>query len=312
MPLTSTLSNIHTFAANPFAPITINNEHYSLIYIGNDPTPPMSDYSVNASTESPGSCPNSPPSCYSPCGVENIFAANAHIDPTTLQEIATGLVQTIKNRKEIHRFAVLAFEDKIKRLESTIEGYAKTYKQAPDGYVHNTMYPNLKIPLGEGAYAKAYWVTPALDGYVQAYRQERGPLDTPYSLPIYAQAVYSSEPIDPLPTWFHQLLVSTSAIHANFAKAAHQLDDWGIAVDITRYRKLDDDLSCINAELKRLEAEAGVVRITKTICKGRLELARAPKQLAHMECLAMLFVRQRNEQLATQGGWKKSVHGRAS
>jgi len=272
----------------------------------------MSDYSVNASAKSPGSCPNSPLSCYSPCGVENIFAANAHIDPDTLCEIATGLVQTVKNRKEIHRFAVLTFEDKIKRLESTIEGYAETYERAPDGYVRNTMYPDLKIPLGEGAYAEAYWVTPAHDGYVQAYGQEQGPLDTPYSLPIYARAVYSSEPIDPLPAWFHQLLIGTPAIHANFAKAAHRLDDWGVTADIARYRKLDDDLSCINAELERLEAEARAVWIAKTICEGRLELARAPKQLAHMECLATPFVQQRNKQLATCGGWKKSAHGHTS
>ena len=85
IPLTSTLSNIHTFAANPFAPITVNGKHYSLIHISNDPTPAMSDYSINnASAKSPGSRPNSPPSCYSPRGVENIFASNADIDPTTL------------------------------------------------------------------------------------------------------------------------------------------------------------------------------------------------------------------------------------
>jgi len=273
----------------------------------------MSDYSVNASAESPtGSRPALPPSCYSPCGVENIFASNTKIDPTTLQEIATGLVQTVKNREEIHRFAVLAFEDKIKRLKSTIEGYAETYERAPDGYVCNTMYPDLKIPLGEGAYTEAYWVTPAHDGYVQAYGQEQGPLDTPYSLPIYTHAIYSSKPINPLPAWFHQLLVGTSTIHANFAKVAHRLDDWGVAADIARYCKLDDNLSCINAELKQLEAEAGAVRITKTICEGRLELACTPKQLAHMECLAMPFVQQCNEQLATWGGWKKSAHGHAS
>jgi len=311
IPLTSTLSNIHTFAANPFAPITHNGKQYSLIYIGN-PTPTMSDYSINASAKSPRSRPNSPPSCYSPRGVENIFASNADINPTTLREIATGLVQTIKNRKEVHRFAVLAFEDKIKRLESTIKGYAETYERAPNGYVRNTMYPDLKIPLGEGAYAEAYWVTPAHNGYVQVYRQEQGPLDPPYSLPIYTRAVYSSEPIKPLPAWFHQLLVGTPAIHANFAKAAHRLDDWGVAADIAHYRKLDDDLSCINTELERLEAKAGVVRIAKTICEGRLELARASKQLAHMECLATPFVRQRNEQLTTRGGWKKSMHGHAS
>jgi len=187
MPLTSTLSNIHTFATNPFAPITINGEHYSLVHIGNDPTPPMSDYSINASAESPArSRPASPPSCYLPHTVENIFATNAIINPSTLRDIATGLVQTVKNCEEIHCFTVATFKDKIKRLESAIEGYAETYERAPDGYVRNTMYPDLKIPLGEGAYAEAYWVTPAHDGYVQAYGQEQGPLDTPYSLPIYA------------------------------------------------------------------------------------------------------------------------------
>jgi len=153
--------------------------------------------------------------------VENIFAANANIDPETLREIATSLVQTVKNHEEIHCFAVLAFEDKIKRLESTIKGYAETYEWAPNGYVCNTMYPDLKIPLGKGAYTEAYWVTPAHDSYVQAYRQEQGPLDPPYSLPIYARAVYSSKPIEPLPAWFHQLLVGTPTVHANFAKAAH-------------------------------------------------------------------------------------------
>ena len=207
---------------NPFAPITANNKHYSLLYIGTDPTPDMSDYSINASMESPTrSHPASPPSCYSPHTVETIFATNAVIDPGTLHDIATGLVQTVKNHKEIHRFTVITFEDRIKQLESTIKGYAKTYKQAPDGYVHNTMYPDLKIPCGKGAYMEAYWVTPAHNRYIQAYRQEQGPLDVPYSLPVYAQAIYSSEPIEPLPAWFHQLLVGTPAVHTNFAKAAH-------------------------------------------------------------------------------------------
>jgi len=89
----------------------------------------MSDYSVNASAKSPtGSHPASPPSCYSPHTVETIFAANAIINPNTLHDIATGLVQTVKNHEEIHRFAVIAFEDRIKWLESTIKGYTETYE----------------------------------------------------------------------------------------------------------------------------------------------------------------------------------------
>jgi len=166
----STYSNTHTFAENPFAPITIDNEHYFLIYIGTGPTSNMSDYSTNASAKSPaGSHPVSPPSCYSPHTMENIFATNASIDSDTLCDITTSLAQTVKNCKEIHCLAIIVFEDKIKRLELTIEGYAETYEQAPDGYICNTMYLDLKIPVGEGAYTEAYWVTAAHNRYVQCY-----------------------------------------------------------------------------------------------------------------------------------------------
>jgi len=42
------------------------------------------------------------------------------------------------------------------------------------------MYLDLKIPIREGAYAKAYWVTPAHNGYIQAYSQEHGLSGTYY------------------------------------------------------------------------------------------------------------------------------------
>jgi len=117
------------------------------------------------------------------------------------------------------------------------------------------------------------------------------------------------EPTEPIPAWFHQLLTSTTAVYANLTKAASQLNDWGIAADTVCYRKLDDNLSCINAELEQLNTEVDAIRISKTVCEGQLELACAPKQLAHMECLVMLFVWQQQEQLAVCGGWKKSTQG---
>ena len=222
IPLTSMHSNIHTFAVNPFVPIILNNKHYSLIYLGTGPTSNMSDYSVNASAESPaGSWPALPPSYYSPHTMENIFTTNANINASTLHNIATSQVQTIKNHKEIYHFATIRFEDRIKRLKAKIQDYAETYKTAPDRYMYNTNYPDLRIPLREGIYTEAYWVTLAHNRYIQAYSQEQGPLDTPYSLPIYAHPVYLADPTEPIPTWFHQLLTGTPAVYANFAKAAH-------------------------------------------------------------------------------------------
>jgi len=278
-------SNIHTFAVNPFVPIILNNKHYSLIYLGTGPTSNMSDYSVNASAESPaGSWPALPPSYYSPHTMENIFTTNANINASTLHNIATSQVQTIKNHKEIYHFATIRFEDRIKRLKAKIQDYAETYKTAPDRYMYNTNYPDLRIPLREGIYTEAYWVTLAHNRYIQAYSQEQGPLDTPYSLPIYAHPVYLADPTEPIPTWFHQLLTGTPAVYANFAKAAHWLDDWGIAADIVCYWKLDDDLSCINVGLERLNAKVDAIRISKMICEGWLELACAPKQLVLGKC----------------------------
>ena len=69
----------------------------------------------------------------------------------------------------------------------------------------------------------AYWVIPAHNRYIQAYSQEQGPHNTPYSLPIYAHPVYSLEPTELIPAWFHQLLTSTTAVYGNLAKAASQL-----------------------------------------------------------------------------------------
>ena len=86
--------------------------------------------------------------------------------------------------------------------------------------------------------------------YIQAYSQEHRLLDTPYSLPIYARTVYLTKPTEPILAWFHQLLTGTPTIYMNLTKAAHRLDDWGIAADITHYCKLDNHLSCINAEIE--------------------------------------------------------------
>jgi len=56
----------------------------------------------------------------------------------------------------------------------------------------------------------------------------------------------------------------------------------------------------------------GPLELRKPSVKVNWSWLAPPKQLAHMECLATLLVRQRNEQLATRGGWKKSARGRAS
>jgi len=71
----------------------------------------------------------------------------------------------------------------------------------------------------------------------------------------------------------------------------------------------------INVHIEQLQAKADLVQLAKLLCKGRLEAARAPKQLAHMEYLTPVFMRRERSndrpQVAIQGGWKHQAQGRA-
>jgi len=97
------------------------------------------------------------------------------------------------------------------------------------------------------------------EGMVLVYTKEQGPKSNPYLIPIHATPVFSSEPIDPIPQWLHQLLIGQSAIFHMLVNATKKLDDWGIATDITCYQEYNDELANINAYIKQLQAEADSV-----------------------------------------------------
>jgi len=126
---------------------------------------------------------------------------------------------------------------------------------------------------------------------VLAYTEKQGPESDPYLVPIYAAPIFLSEPIDPIPQWLHQLLIGQSVIFHTLVSAARKLDNWGVAADITCYREYNDKMADINAHIEQLQAEVDAVRLAKLLCEGRLEAARAPKQLVHMECLVPVFMR---------------------
>jgi len=97
------------------------------------------------------------------------------------------------------------------------------------------------------------------EGMVLAYTEEQGPKSDPYLVPIHAAPIFLSEPIDPIPQWLHQLLISQSAIFHMLVNATKKLDDWGIAADITHYQEYNDEMADINAWIEQLQAEADSV-----------------------------------------------------
>jgi len=108
----------------------------------------------------------------------------------------------------------------------------------------------------------------ANEGMVLAYTEEQGPKSDPYLIPIHAAPIFLSEPIDPIPQWLYQLLISQLAIFYTLVNAAKKLDDWGIATDITCYWEYNDKMADINMCIEQLQAEADLVHLAKLLCKG--------------------------------------------
>jgi len=210
----------------------------------------------------------------------------------TCNTIAAGLVQTIKNQEDLHNLHKAANEAHITHLSNKVWHYKEMFQIPPEGFEVNTKYPHLKIPISEGLYRHAHWIKQAGEGLVEAYTKEDGPTSNPYLIFLHSQPIFSSEPIEAIPMWFHQLLVSNLAIYGTLKKAAYRLDDWGVATDIACYCELDTELSSINAQIEQLNAEADAIHINKTLYEARLEAARAPKQLTHMELLAPQHLRK--------------------
>jgi len=112
--------------------------------------------------------------------------------------------------------------------------------------------------------------------------------------------------------WLHQLLIGQSAIFHTLINTTKKLDNWGIAANIACYHKYNDKLAEVNACIEWLQAEVDSICLTKLLCKGQLEAARVLKQLAHMECLAPVFMwcsYDEEPQVTIQGGWKCAAHG---
>ena len=240
---------------------------------------PMSD--ANMSNESPHSSPPDSPASYrvpctlapndphmSPNTMATILATQPSIDAITLCSIAKGLVETIKEQEEQHGHQLLSAHNCYQRLEDKLANYEEGYCTAPDGYKHNVNYPNLKVPIGKGLYCPTKWIKLADKGMVLAYTEEQGPKSNPYLVPIHAAPIFSSEPIDPIPQWLHQLLISQSAIFHTLVNTAKKLDDWGVAANITCYWEYNDKMADINAHIEQLQAKADSVRLAKLLCKG--------------------------------------------
>jgi hypothetical protein len=225
------------------------------------------------------------------------------LDASTLRVICSGLVSTLESRTEQYLTTTNTLNAQIEGLASRVQEYENTFEAAPEGYVENVHFPNLRIPVGNGLYRPVKWVKQGEDGFMYCHTAEDGPRGSnsqPYLIPVYASPITSTdEPIEPFPNWMRAILHGPSAPYLNLLESAKTLDDWGVAADLARYRRCDEELMLIENKIRTLEVERVAMEYNRTIIAARLEASRAAESLAFLEGLAPLPSRRHLEEERT-------------
>ena len=92
-------------------------------------------------------------------------------------------------------------------------------------------------------------------------------------------------PIEPLPAWFRALLIGPGSDFIHLQCDIGDLDDWGLAREIARFRELDQEAAELAARVEVLHEELDATRDARTMSEKRLVLARASQKAARLENL---------------------------
>ena len=178
-------------------------------------------------------------------------------------------------------------QTQITGLQNHIQHYKNTFKKAPKGYViNNGQAPQFYIPLGNGVFHPAKWIKRTEDGRVTSFHNGQGPNESPYIIDLYVQADTighgKENPIELLPGWFRALLLRPSGNFVHLQHEVEDLNDWGMAQEITHFHKLNNEVSL---QIEVLYEELDATHDTWTMSKKWLVLTRVSQKTAWLENL---------------------------
>jgi hypothetical protein len=200
------------------------------------------------------------------------------------------------DQMEESRRRINSLIEQVEGLGERVMGYEQTFERPPEDYQLNEHYPNIKIPIGNGLWCLAKWIKQGEEGFMYAYTDRDGIHDLPYLIPIYAQPVYTSDPVKSLPRWFRTVLKGPSAHFNSLITHARDLDNWGIAADCTRYRKLEDEAYAIDCQMRHLEEERLSIEHEHDLYVAHLKAVRAADSLNFLEGYSSCIERHRLQQ----------------
>ena len=210
--------------------------------------------------------------------------------PTYSEPLQRGLLATITWHNAQEASEIRHLNEQIRRLHNDVEHYENIFERAPDGYIENDgQVPHFYIPLSDGVFKPAKWMKKLEDGKVARFHEQQGPNESPYVINLYAQADMvghgKENPIKLLPAWFRTLLIGPSSDFVHLQCNISDLDDWGLAMEITRFCELDQEATKLAAQVDVLHEELNATRDARTMSEKRLVLARASQKVAQLENL---------------------------
>jgi hypothetical protein len=206
----------------------------------------------------------------SPSTVATTLAAHPNLNADILRAITKGLLATIARRNTQENIEIHRLKEQISGLHDRVEHYENIFEHAPDGYIENDgRVPHFFIPLGDGVFKPAKWVKKLEDGRVAGFHEQQGPNESPYIIDLYAQADMvghgEENPIEPLPAWFHALLIGPSSNFVHLQCDIGDLDDWGLAREIAHFRELDQEAAKLATRVEVLHEELDATCDTQTM-----------------------------------------------
>jgi len=244
----------------------------------------------------------------SPCTA--LTALEGSIDKisfTLVSNIAKGLAATINKRNKEHYTKQLHIQDCVHGMEEKIQHYEDTFTIPPEGYIENNdHYPSLTIPIGNGLFQPAKWIKQLNSGRVAMLASDDGSKSQPLITKVFATPSYDSiSPAEPMPYWFHDMLVGPAPIFHTLRDTVSELDNWGILANVLHFCNLDDQIAQMHNELTKLKAKAEGLRYACLLAQSHLESSNTPSKVGHLEAFSL----GRNVSIICRAWKKRAAQG---
>ena len=128
---------------------------------------------------------------------------------------------------------------------------------------------------------------------------------TPSIIDVYTRTDHSEQPVVPFPDWLVDLLTGPAATFAIVQNQAGDLEDWGIAADLDRFRTAHNQMADAYKQVDTFSALASMHGRTCNAIQSRLELAKASYHLSHLKGLS--DTRSHQQCRNNKSAWKQAI-----